>query len=173
MKFRIAARVLVCGALLGTAAAIGAACGSASAQTTGLMQLFEVDTVNPQGTIIVTGAINDYGTDSPAPGGNINLSEIVLKGGSFEADTTKISPTTSPIIDPRTCIGQFNGGGPVTLSDGTGTYAGISGSINVSSKSTVVLPKMADGTCNTTAPATAWVAEVSYVTGSGTVSYGA
>ncbi|MGH9121689.1 MAG: hypothetical protein ACRDYC_07040 [Acidimicrobiales bacterium] len=70
------------------------------------------------------------------------------------------------------CVALFSAGGPVTLSAGTGAYTGISGTIDVTSKSTVILPKTSGGTCNTAAAASTWLAAVSYVTGSGNVSYG-
>ncbi|MGH9121688.1 MAG: hypothetical protein ACRDYC_07035 [Acidimicrobiales bacterium] len=74
MRIRRAARLLAGAVLVGTAT-IGASCTSASAQTTGVVQLYEVDTANPQGSIIVTGVFNDYGVDNQAPGGNADLSQ--------------------------------------------------------------------------------------------------
>ena len=91
----------------------------------------------PGGTIIITGAIGDYGkTLSIDKNGktdaNGNYVKITLKKGTFEVNSTVLNKKTNtapPIINASTCSFRSSGTGPVTLFNGTGLYKGIKGKV--------------------------------------------
>ena len=73
-----------------------------------------------------------------------------------------------PTIDTAHCFYAFKGSGPTSLMKGTGAYAGISGTINVTVNFVGIGPKLPNGKCNQKVPP---VAQYGDVTGSGTASY--
>jgi hypothetical protein len=106
----------------------------------GPIQLIATAGSNPLGTIVVAGAIGDYGktlsmTKSGKPDSNGNYVRITLQKGTFEVDATAFNKTTAKapptINDKATCSFAFAGSGPVTLFNGTGLYKGISGTLTI------------------------------------------
>lgn len=90
--------------------------------------------------IVVVGAIADSGVaTSIDKSGKVDPSgayvRIDLKRGSFEADASVLNQNSSSapptLDDPSTCSFAFVGSGPITLSNGKGAYAGISGTLTV------------------------------------------
>jgi hypothetical protein len=95
----------------------------------------------------------------------------VLSKGTFEVNVAsldkKVAPTT---YDPTTCAIVLSGTAPTQLSDGTGAYQGIRGTVTVTITEANILPKLKDGKCNQSQNAPP-VASVIWITGSGTVSF--
>jgi hypothetical protein len=126
--------------------------------------------------ILITGAITDYGkatsvTKAGKPDENGNYERIVLKKGTFWVDATALNKKLNgvkPTIDMANCYFAFKGSGPTSLIKGTGAYAGISATIDVTLNFVGIGPRLPNGKCNTkVAP----LAQYGDVTGSGTASY--
>jgi hypothetical protein len=90
------------------------------------------------GTIVIAGAIGDYGkvltvgaNGKPNPNGH--FVDVTLKKGTFKVNKTgldKASNNPRPTVQSAaTCSFGFSATGPITLSGGTGAYAGISGTL--------------------------------------------
>jgi hypothetical protein len=137
----------------------------------------------PAGTIIITGAIGDYGkTLSIDKNGktdnNGNYVRITLKKGTFEVNSTALNAKTrnaQPIINTTTCSFRFTGTDPVTLFNGTGLYAGLKGKVLITLSFGGVGPLYKSGPhkgqCNMSNNAPA-LAQWGTITGPGTVSFG-
>ena len=80
---------------------------------------------------------------------NGSYERIVLKKGSFEADATVLDQNASsgpPTLDDvSTCSFAFSTSGPITLSNGKGAYAGISGTLNVTEQFVGIGPRYKTG----------------------------
>jgi len=135
-------RSIVATFLLGLAGA-GMVSGVASATAppaAGPIELYATAGDSPVGTIVVAGAIGDYGKTlsmdkNGKPDSNGNFVKITLKKGTFIVDSTVLNHKTATakpsIVDKATCSFAFTGSGPVTLSHGTGLYTGISGTVTI------------------------------------------
>ena len=166
------ARVLAAAAL-GAALFGGATAFAASAQTTsrGAVNYFEVSTLGSgTATAVVTGAITDYGVDHVGVADNGNVNQIVLQKGSFEVNVSELNKADVPVLHAKTCSYTAEGTASVTLLDGTGAYAGIKGTIKITSMSVGVLPRLTSGTCNESDSASP-LEVVRSARGSGTVSF--
>jgi hypothetical protein len=104
--------------------------------------------------IIVVGAVADSGVaTSIDKNGKIDpngsYERIVLKKGSFEADATVLDQNASSgqpsLDDVSTCSFAFSTSGPLTLSNGKGAYAGISGTLNVTEQFVGIGPRYKTG----------------------------
>jgi hypothetical protein len=136
----------------------------------------------PKGTIVVTGAIGDFGktlnvTKSGKPDANGAYVKITLQQGSFLVNATKLDAKTNhlqPTVNKATCSVSASGTGPVTLSNGAGLYAGISGTLQITVKFAFIGPRFSSGPhkgqCNESNNAPA-LAQYESITGSGTVSF--
>jgi hypothetical protein len=128
--------------------------------------------------ILVTGVVTDYGkvtsvTKAGKPDENGNYEKVVLKKGGFWVDATALNKklnSGTPTIDKANCFFAFKGSGPTKLFKGTGAYAGISGSVDVTVNFVAIGPRLKNGTCNMSQNAQP-VAQYGNVTGSGTASY--
>jgi hypothetical protein len=111
-----------------------------------------------QSLILVTGVIGDYGTGVPVnakgqhdPAGQFE--RIKLRHGSFIIDNRKLnaaSMATNPVRNLQTCSLVIDAHAPAALSAGTGMYAGISGTVTLSSSFAAIFPHKSGstGTCN-------------------------
>ncbi len=90
--------------------------------------------------IVVAGAIGDYGTaTSIDKDGKVNANgdyvRIKLKHGGFEVNSVALNKKTNnappTLVNAATCSFVFGGSGPVTLYNGSGEYAGISGTLQI------------------------------------------
>ncbi len=137
----------------------------------------------PAGTIIITGAIGDYGkTLSIDKNGktdnNGNYVKITLRHGTFEVNSTVLNAKTNharPTINKATCSFRFSATAPVTLFNGTGLYAGIKGKVMITISFGVVGPLAKSGPnrghCNMSENA-APLAQYASITGPGAVTFG-
>jgi hypothetical protein len=140
-----------------SAAVLAVSGGLASADgpsTGGEVHLYEADTAldGNLGTDILTGAITDHGTDHQGVAGGGNYNKLVLSRGSFEINTVNLPPTFPP-LNPTTCSSDGTTTVPVPIVDGSGTgaYHGISGTFQITVTFASILPRLANGQCNTTA----------------------
>ena len=101
-------------------------------------------------SLVVTGAFADAGAfvqGSP--------SKAKLGAGSFTANDAQgaaregyLFSHLNKFVNPHTCAMNTSYTDIVTLTDGTGAYAGISGTVQVTTTDIGVFPKRADGSCN-------------------------
>ena len=130
---------LACAAL--AAALVPATAASAAGMPAGgQIELIATAGSSPYGTIVIAGAIGGSGktlsmTKSGKPDANGNYVKITLQNGTFEVNSTvfneKTAKAPASIANKATCSFAFAGSGPVTLFNGTGLYAGISGTVTI------------------------------------------
>jgi len=168
------AGVLCC--LIGGASAL-----AATASTTpvgGAIHLF-VTPGNGQGngTILITGAIGDFGTTHSFQVHGKTYSEATLQHGKIEFNLTEVAAKTnsaSPKIDAATCSGSLSVSAPVPVVNGTGLYQGVSGAVKITESFGFIGPRYATGPkkgkCNLSSNAQP-VAQMGNVHGAGTVSF--
>ncbi|HWE80117.1 MAG TPA: hypothetical protein VG265_00575 [Gaiellaceae bacterium] len=171
-------------ALAGLAMVAGVGAAGAATPAGGAIRVFATVGDGINGKIVIAGAIGDYGKtftmDKNGKGdSNGNFVKITLKKGTFVIDSTELNKKTNAarpsIISNTTCSFAFSGTGPVTLSQGTGAYAGISGTVSITLDFGGVGPVYKSGPkkgrCNmsNTAPL---VAQSGYILGKGDVRFG-
>jgi hypothetical protein len=166
---------------IASAAVLAVSTGLASASGTsrgGTVRIYEADTnlAGNQGTVVLTGAITDHGTDCQGCD-PINAGYNVLQlspGNSFEIDVSKVGNKLGNLpvvpVDQTTCSSDGTVAGPVPIvpGSGTGVYQGITGTFDVQVSAAYVVPRASDGTCETNATQ---YPGIMIVKGSGTVSY--
>jgi hypothetical protein len=149
----------------------------------GFIRIFVMPNGNGGGPIVVTGAIGDYGrtltinkNGTPDPN-NGNYVKVTLHKGTLEVNKTTLdakSNKAQPSFDVATCSAAISVTGPITLFDGTGLYAGIAGTLNVTITEGFVLPRLTTGKdkgqCNESNSATP-LSQYGVVIGTGTVSF--
>jgi hypothetical protein len=173
--------LIIVTALTGIVANVASATGTPSG---GPIQLIATAGSNPVGTIVVAGAIGDYGktlsmTKSGKPDSNGNYVKITLQKGTFEVNVTAFNKATAKapatISDTATCSFAFIGSGPVTLFNGTGLYKGISGTLTITINFIGYGPLYTSGTkkgeCNTSQNAQP-LAQKGWIMGRGKVKFG-
>jgi hypothetical protein len=161
-------------ALLSTAvlAVSGGLATAAGSSTGGELHWYEADTALARslGTVVLTGAITDHGTDHQgvADGGNYN--RFVLSKGSFEISIAKFGNQLDFPVNPTTCSADGTAKAPIPIvaGSGTGAYQGIRGAIDTSVTFAWILPRLPNGHCNTNATRYPGIALAS---GAGTVSF--
>jgi len=133
--------------------------------------------------ILLTGVIGDYGTaTSETKSGKVtengNYAAIALKHGTFKVNSVafnKKADQTTPHVDKKTCTAWASLGGKVTLFDGTGSYAGISGKIHITTSFAEVGPRFTSGPkkgeCNLSESAKPLASFNGQITGSGPVTF--
>jgi hypothetical protein len=135
--------------------------------------------------IIVVGAIADSGVGTSIDKNgkvdpNGSYERIVFKNGSFEADATGLDQnanTAQPTLnDVSTCSFAFSASGPITLSNGKGAYANISGTVNVTEQFVGIGPRYKTGknkgACNQSDNARP-IEGAGAISGTGTVAFSA
>jgi hypothetical protein len=161
----------------------GAAASGATTPAGGAVQIYSPQINGIHGTIVITGAIGDYGkttsiNQNGKPDSNGNFVKIVLHKGTFEINSTAFNAETKnlqPTVYASTCSAVGSATGVVTLLDGTGLYAGISGTVNVTATFGFIGPLYKSGKnkgqCNLSNSAQP-ISQYTLITGSGTVSFG-
>jgi hypothetical protein len=108
---------------------------------------------SPTSDILVTGAIGDYGkATSHDKNGKIDASgnyvTIKLQKGTFEVNSVALDAKANnaqPTDNPTTCSAYLTVAAPVTLSQGTGAYKGISGTIIITETFAFLGPRVMTG----------------------------
>ena len=174
-----AARAALGVAVLGTLLIGGASAVGAAVPAGGKIEIWGTPANNGGGAVVLTGAIGDSGKSAnanssgqPSKKGTFKL--LTLKRGTILINTTQLGkdlttnktpPTTQ---NSTTCSATFVVTAPVPIVSGTGMYAGISGSANITVTFAIVGP-MKNGKCNTKANP---IAQYGSIAGTGTVTFG-
>jgi hypothetical protein len=171
---------LVCTTLFGGGSSFAASITPAG----GKIELFATPSGNSGGgTILITGAIGDYGkTESVnkngTPDPNGNYGKAVLHQGTIEVNLTALNQKENnlpqTIFNLKSCSVHASVSAPVPVVDGTGLYAGISGTLTFSTTFAFIGPRVTSGPnkgqcskSNNAPPLAQWIS----VTGSGTVHF--
>lgn len=167
-------------AVLGSVLAVSFASVAGAAPAGGAVKVFGVPGTGTS-PVLFTGAIGDYGKTvrqnaTGVASKNGNYIKFNLKRGTFVGNGTALFAklnNATPAFNNATCSGAFTASGRVTLGTGTGTYAGISGSLKVSVTFAFVGPRFKSGKhkgqCNGNANP---LAQIGTIAGGGTVSLG-
>lgn len=171
MRLRIAV------SMVSLALLVVAAASAEPAPSGGSIQIFVTPgKTQGAGTILVTGAIGDYGRTTRA--NKDGIGRAILSKGSFEVDLSALDKDANraqpTLIDKTTCSYVFKVSGPVTIMHGTGQYAGIAGRATISETFAAIGPRYATGArkgqCNMSNNANP-VAQWGTVSGTGTVAF--
>jgi hypothetical protein len=134
------------------------------------------------GTILIIGAIGDWGTTlnvnaNGTADPNGNYARVSLQKGTFLVNLTSFNAVANkvqPTFYGSSCSAVFSVKGPIGLSEGTGGYKGISGTLTITETYGFILPRYASGAhagqCNTSNNAQP-LAQHGDITGSGTVGF--
>ena len=162
----------------------GAATGAKRARPAGgAIRVFATVGNGINGRIVIVGAVGDYGkTFTMRQDGkgdpNGNFVRVTLKKGKFLINATELNKKTNTapptVFSKTTCSYGYAGTGPVTLSKGTGAYAGIHGTITITVNFGAIGPRYETGPkkgkCNLTNKAQP-IAVSGYILGQGTVKF--
>ena len=155
---------------------IGANANGAGMPKGGLIRIYVVPgNGQGNGTIVVVGAIGDYGKTTKQVGG---FGKALLHKGTFKVNLNAMSKALNkakPVLfSATTCSGVFSATAPAAISNGTGAYKGISGTLILTETFAGYGPFYTTGahkgkcnTSNNSTPTAQWGA----VTGVGTVKY--
>ena len=99
-----------------------------------------------EGTLTATGTAVEVINNGPSGG----VDQVQLPGGTF---TLTLQNAPGPTggggpPDPVTCVSTFDGTGVSTISDGTGSFAGITGSGTYTFHGTFITTPTAQGGCS-------------------------
>jgi hypothetical protein len=162
--------------LLAGGGALAAFASPSVGATDGVIHLYEISNHGPgsPGTIVVTGAINDAGVGS-ATGVETNSGTITLSKGSIKdvpssSFITREEDLYGRPIHPPGCALSATITGPVKIVGGTGAYAGITGTLDVTYTLAAILPKLKSGACDT-AHHTRPVGAAIFIRASGSVAF--
>jgi hypothetical protein len=146
------------------------------------VNVFVTPTGQGVGTIIITGAIGDYGTTSSInKNGTVNpkgdYGVITLQKGTFEINRTALVTAvdnSAGTTYKSTCSAQFGATATVPVFDGTGLYKGIAGSVKVTETVALIGSLYTSGKnkgqCNISGNAQP-AKSLASITGVGTVSF--
>jgi hypothetical protein len=140
-------------------AAVLAVCGGLAwaegASNGGGVHLYEADTAldGNLGTVILTGAVTDHGTDhqgDPVDG----INRLELSKGSFAINVNDVGNELASLpVDPATCSSDGSATAPIRIvaGSGTGAYRGISGTFATTASEAFIVARLANGQCDTNA----------------------
>jgi hypothetical protein len=170
------AGALVC---LAAGASVALAAGSSKTPAGGSIQLFVQPGQNQgAGKILLTGAVGDYGSSSPTTSsGGKHFGTATLKKGTIKIDLTAITAKVdkaNPAVNAATCSGSLTETAPAPVVSGTGLYAGIHGTLQITESfgfiGSTYKSGAKKGQCNMSNSAPT-VAQMGTVYGSGSVSF--
>jgi len=151
----VVACAFACGAmgLAASAASAAAATMATASPTHGTVHVWVTPGKGAVDQILITGIIADQGSaTSIDKSGKVNKNgvyvKVVLRNGSFEVNAVALNKKLDklePTADKQTCSFWATGTGDVTLFDGTGAYAGISGKIRMTTSFAIVARRYATG----------------------------
>jgi hypothetical protein len=156
---------------------IGAGASGAGTPMGGQVRIFVLPgNVQGKGTIVVAGAVGDYGKTTREKHG---IGKVVLHKGTFEVNLAAISKKLNhakpTVANTTTCSFVFGATAPAKLFNGTGTYKGISGTVTLTETFAGYGPFYKTGahkgkcnTSNNSIPIAQWAS----VTGVGNVKFG-
>jgi hypothetical protein len=148
----------------------------------GSVKLFATPSNGLRATILMTGAIGDYGNGltiekNGTPNSNGNYVKVMLQKGGFEINSATLNAKgnkAQPTFNTTTCSAALSVAGPVTLFNGTGLYTGIAGTLTVTETAAFILPRYTSGKnkgkCNTSNNAQP-VKQYASIMGTGTLSF--
>jgi hypothetical protein len=162
-----------------TACVLGAgsaALGASPTQQGGKIRVFVTSATSNREPIVVTGAIGDYGTSvMQNANGKVNPNggfvKVTLQHGGFIVNATALNKKLNsgkPTVNQSNCSIVFSGSGSTTIGDGTGAYAGITGTLKITYTFAGIAPKTAKG-CNFNSNKVGGA--YTSITGSGSVSF--
>jgi hypothetical protein len=163
--------------IAGASAALAA--GSTKAPAGGAVQILVQPGQNQGGgKIIFTGAVGDYGSSSPTmSSGDKKFGMATLKKGTIKIDLTAIAAKVdraNPAINSATCSAYVTETAAAPVVSGTGLYAGIHGTLQITESfaflGSTYKSGAKKGQCNMSNSAPT-LAEMGTVYGSGTVSF--
>jgi hypothetical protein len=174
VKAGLALPVLLGGLFFGGEAAFGAS------PSGGTIQVWVTPTNNGNGggKVLITGVVGDYGkgqnvNSSGQPSKNGSYTKLLLKKGTILVNTTQFNAAennVNPPINNSNCSVTFSVSAPIPVVSGTGAYAGITGTVNMTGQFGAVLPKTKSGSCNMSNNSNPLDQYIT-VSGSGTVSF--
>ncbi|MGD0040864.1 MAG: hypothetical protein ABSE84_10695 [Isosphaeraceae bacterium] len=191
MRFKVIAALVVATALTGasegvalatsrTSGTAGLAAKTPNAPAGGSVKILVTPSKTGNGgTILITGAIGDYGkTLSIDKNGkadpNGTYAKITLHKGTFEVNLTTFEAKANKAefpIDKASCSSEGSVTGPVTLFKGTGLYEGIKGTANITETVAWILPRYTSGKNKGQCNGNQSLDYFSSITGNGTVSF--
>jgi hypothetical protein len=141
-----------------SAAALAVSGGLASADgpsTGGEVHIYEADTAlaGNLGTVVLTGAITDTGTDCQGCGGEDGLNVLELSKGTFEINVNDLENKLAALpLNPVTCSSDGSATAPVRIVPNstydTGAYTDISGTFYTTGSTALFC--LEDGTASAT-----------------------
>lgn len=153
------AKLLTAPAAIGLAV-IAVSGGLASADgppTGGEVHIYEADTAlaGNLGTVVLTGAITDSGTDCQGCGGEDGLNVLELSKGTFEINVNDLGNKLAELpVNPATCSSDGSATAPIPIVPNsiydTGAYAHIHGTLYTWAADAVIWPQQ-NGMCATNA----------------------
>jgi hypothetical protein len=183
LSFKSLISAITAASVLSLIGGAATAAASAPASTSGTLHVWVTPSSGAVDKILLTGAIGDHGTaTSIDKDGTVNVNgdyvKVALHKGGFEVNAVtfnKVLDNLQPSVNSVTCTFWAGGSGPVTLFDGTGAYAGIRGTVTVSTSFAAILPRYTTGAkmgqCNMSNNAQPVAQFSGSITGSGTVSF--
>jgi hypothetical protein len=122
----------------------------------GTVRVFVTPGTNGGGSVVITGAIGDYGTVAGDTSNGRNPTDYVkltLKGGTIEVNQTafeaKLNKATFPILQ-SSCSSEESATGPASVFGGTGLHKGISGTVKLTETQAWILSRESNGKCKRT-----------------------
>jgi hypothetical protein len=181
---RLLTAATLCGTLgVGAAAATASPSPRSTPPTHGTVHVWVTPSNGAVEQILFTGVIGDHGTATSIDkdgtvDNNGQYVKIALAHGSFEVNAVALNRKLNklqPTFDRASCSAWGTGGGNVTLFDGAGAYAGISGTVKITTSFAAILPRFTSGPkkgqCNANANAAPVAQFQGALEGSGDVSF--
>ena len=172
-SMKVLAPIVALGAvpLVAISGSASASASAAARRDGGQVHVYEVapSLSSSVASVVTTGAITDSGSNYEGVAGGGTINKIVFSKGSIEVSSAGLTGHP-PTVDPRTCsfTRTLRGTVPIVNGGGTGAYAGVTGTFQVTVKVVGIFPTSASGGCD---EAAAPVAGISWVRGVGTVSF--
>jgi hypothetical protein len=136
--------------------ALTAFAATSAGSPSGVIHLYETSNHGPgaPGTVVITGAINDAGVGYATGNVTARGKMVLSKGSITDAPSSTFISREEDLfgapVKPPGCAVVGTITGPVKIVGGTGAYAGITGTVHATYTVATILPKLKNGTCNTT-----------------------